>query len=84
MIDLDTALGQQLLQVAVGEPVPEVPADRDRDHLRREPEPGKRGPLDRGTGGSRSMHPPSFLSQAPLPPPGSKNATVPPPAAIAV
>jgi excisionase family DNA binding protein len=41
----------------------QVPADRDRDHLGWEPEPGKRRPVDLGTGGSRSTHPPSFLRQ---------------------
>jgi Cytidylate kinase-like family len=31
-------VSEQLLDVAVGQAVPQVPADRDRDHLRREPE----------------------------------------------
>ncbi len=38
VIDADPALGQQLLDVPVGQSVPQVPADRDRDHLTREPE----------------------------------------------
>ena len=37
--------------------------DCDRDHLRREPEPRERRPLDLGTGNSTSTHPPSLLSQ---------------------
>jgi hypothetical protein len=61
----DTALGQQLLDIPVGQPVAEIPADSDRDHLGREPEAGKRGPVDVGTGGSRSTHSPSFLSRGP-------------------
>jgi hypothetical protein len=38
VIDGDTALGQQLPGIPVGQAVPQVPADRDRDHLPREPE----------------------------------------------
>jgi hypothetical protein len=33
VVDLDAALGQQLLDVAVGQAVAQVPADRGRDHL---------------------------------------------------
>jgi len=39
VVDLDAALGQQLLDVAVGEPEPEVPADRRNDHIGREAKP---------------------------------------------
>jgi hypothetical protein len=39
VIDFDAALGEQLLHISVGERVPQVPADRDGDHRRREPEP---------------------------------------------
>jgi len=35
MVDGDAALGQQFLDVAVGEAVAQAPADRDRDHLPR-------------------------------------------------
>jgi len=42
VIDVHTPLGQQLLHVPIGESVPEVPPDRNRDHLRREPEPSER------------------------------------------
>jgi hypothetical protein len=38
VIDGDTVLSQQFLHVAVGQAIPQVPADRDRDHLGREPE----------------------------------------------
>jgi hypothetical protein len=48
VVDLDATLGQQLFDVAVGQAVAEVPADRDCDHLRRKPEPGKRRPVDLG------------------------------------
>jgi hypothetical protein len=37
VIDLDAALGQQLLDVAVGQPVAQVPAHRDSDDFSREP-----------------------------------------------
>ena len=38
VINGDTALGQQFLNVPLREAVPQVPADRDGDHLPREPE----------------------------------------------
>jgi hypothetical protein len=37
----DAALGQQLLDIPVGQALAQVPADRDRDHLPREPEAGE-------------------------------------------
>jgi len=39
VVHLDTAFGEQLLHVPVGQPEPQIPADRQRDHLRRKPEP---------------------------------------------
>ena len=42
MVDGDTAFGEQLLDIAVGQAVPQVPADRDRDHVTGEPEPSRR------------------------------------------
>lgn len=36
VIDLDTALGEQLLNVAVRQPVAQVPAPRQQGHLRRD------------------------------------------------
>jgi hypothetical protein len=41
VVDLDAAFGQQLLDVAVGEPEPELPADRQHDHLGWEAEDGE-------------------------------------------
>jgi hypothetical protein len=38
MVDLDPALGEQLLEIALREPEPSVRAHRQGDHLRREPE----------------------------------------------
>ncbi len=37
VVDLDAALGQQLFDVAVGQPVAQIPAHRDRDHLTSKP-----------------------------------------------
>ena len=39
MVDLDAALGEQLLEIPVGESEPQVLADRQHDHLWWEPEP---------------------------------------------
>ncbi len=38
MVDLDATLGEKLFEVPVGQPVPEVPAHRQQDHLGRETE----------------------------------------------
>jgi hypothetical protein len=46
--------------------VAQVPADRDRDHLRRERNPASADPLDTWTGGSKSTHTPSLLRTAPV------------------
>ncbi len=42
MVHLDAALGEDLLQVPVGQSVPQVPADRQQDDVRRETEPHER------------------------------------------
>jgi hypothetical protein len=54
----DTALGQQLLDIPVGQAIPQVPPDRDRDHLPREPETSE----DRGR--TRRTHPTSLQPAA--------------------
>jgi len=41
VIDGDAGLGQQFLNVSVGQSVVQVSADRDRDHLGRKPEASK-------------------------------------------
>jgi predicted amidophosphoribosyltransferase len=43
VIDLDAALGEQLLNITVGQALPQIPPHRDRDHLAREPIPGRSG-----------------------------------------
>jgi hypothetical protein len=44
MVDRDPAFGQQLFDVPIREPVPEIPPDRHQHHLRREPETGEARP----------------------------------------
>jgi hypothetical protein len=41
VVDLDPTLGQQLLDVPVGEAEPQVPTDGQGDDLRWEPVPGE-------------------------------------------
>ncbi len=41
VVDLDPALGQELLDVPVGQAEPQVPPHRKRDDLGREPVPGE-------------------------------------------
>jgi hypothetical protein len=46
VVDLDAALGEQLVDVAVGQAEAHVPADRKDDDLGREAEAGKGGAHD--------------------------------------
>ncbi len=41
VVNADAAFGEQFLDVAVGQAVSQIPADRDRDHLTRETESGE-------------------------------------------
>jgi hypothetical protein len=41
VVDLDPALGEQLLDITVGQPEAQVPADSDDDDIGREPESGE-------------------------------------------
>ena len=43
VIDVDAPLRQELLDIAIGQPEPEVPPHRHHDHLGREAVPGERG-----------------------------------------
>jgi hypothetical protein len=69
MIDVDAAFGQEFLDVAVGQPVAQLPAHRHRDHFWRETESGERGPRYRW--GATTAH------QTTLPDLRSVNATAP-------
>jgi hypothetical protein len=44
VVDLDPALGEELLAVAVGQAEAQVPADREHNHVGWEAEAGKGGP----------------------------------------
>jgi hypothetical protein len=45
VIDIDAALGEEIFEIAIRQTEPEIPADRQHDHLRREPEPRERRKL---------------------------------------
>jgi hypothetical protein len=77
VINLDTTLSQQLLDVAIREPITQIPAHRDRDHLGRKPETSE------GRPGNWSRTPASGEPHRPiLPDPQSTDAT--PPDALSV
>ena len=42
VVDLDPTLGEELFDVAVGEPIPQIPTHSKDDDLRWEPEPFER------------------------------------------
>src|SRR5947209_14244993 len=42
VVDLHSALGQQLFDIAIGESITEIPAHCQHDHLSGEPEAGER------------------------------------------
>jgi hypothetical protein len=54
VIDLDASLGEQLLDVAIGQAEAQVPADRQDDHVRWEAEAGECRPGD-GCGAGRRV-----------------------------
>jgi hypothetical protein len=56
VVDLDTAVGEELLDVAVGQAEAEVPADRDDDDVGREAEAGKGGPRNWSTARAAGSH----------------------------
>ena len=49
MVDLDAALGEEFLKVAVGQAEAQVPADRQHDHSdgKRKPAKAERGAIER-------------------------------------
>jgi hypothetical protein len=56
MVGLDAALGEQLLDIAVGQPEAQVPADRDDDHVGWETEAGEGGSRDWREARAASSH----------------------------
>jgi hypothetical protein len=72
VVDLDTALSEQLLDIAVGQAEAQVPADRDDDDLGWELKADEGGPRDgSGTRAASSHAPVSLLEGV------TANATVP-------
>ena len=51
VVDLDTAFGEELFDVAVGQAEAQIPADRQHDHIMREAETAK---ADRAMGSGRT------------------------------
>jgi hypothetical protein len=56
VVDLDTAFGEEFLDVAVGQTEAEVPADRQHDHIRWEAEAGECRPSDGSGSGAAGSH----------------------------
>jgi hypothetical protein len=52
VIDLDTAFGQEFLDIAVRQAVPEIPANSQQDHVGREPETSETTEMQDGHDGS--------------------------------
>src|SRR5215218_8059763 len=63
MVDLGTALSEQLLDVAVGEAEAEVPADRQHDDVRWEPEASEGRPRDCTRTNATGSHADSLAAQ---------------------
>ena len=42
VVNLDSTLGEELFDIAIRKAEPQVPPNREDDHIGREPEPGKR------------------------------------------
>src|SRR5690349_21780881 len=64
MVDVDASLGEQLLNVPVGEPVAQVPPRGQQDHVRREPEPDERPRGRRST--DQTFHCPTPADPSPI------------------
>ena len=47
VINLDTAFGEQLFNITVREPISQIPAHRQQDHIRGNPETNKRRTIKR-------------------------------------
>jgi hypothetical protein len=56
VVDLNAALDEELLDVAVGQAEPQVPAHREDDYLGWKPEASEGGPLDRGRARATGFH----------------------------
>lgn len=47
MIDINTAFCKRFFNIAIGKPIPQIPAHSQQDHLRRKPEPNERRTIKR-------------------------------------
>ena len=77
VVDLDATLGEEFLDVAIGQPVAQVPAHREHDHLGREPEAFERRARNRGDRVTTTRHHPATLTARPDPPPTQQSQTTP-------
>ena len=81
MVDLDTSLGEQLLDIAVGQAEAQVPADRQHDHVGWEAEAGEGGARRNRPAGAvsgshgRSLHRPDHLTANATEPSGCPRPT---------
>ena len=74
VVDLDATLGEKLFEVPVGQPVPQVPAHRQQDHLGRETESSEpRGHRHRRSRTASALHRATLTATV-----RSVNATEPP------
>ena len=74
MINGDAAFGEEFFEITIRQTEAQVPAHREHDHFRREPEPCERRELNHARWNSTmSSHPSSLVDQ-----PSSNNATEPP------
>ena len=65
VVDLDAALGQELLKISVGQSEAQVPAHREQDHLRRELEARERRAWPASWAiGAVTLHPTSLAHRA--------------------
>ena len=74
VIDLDAALGEEFLEIAVRQSVSEIPANGQHDHLGREPEPGECRQIRWGQRTTSPVFHPDSFADAMM---RSINATVP-------
>jgi hypothetical protein len=56
MVDLDTTLGEQLLDISVGQTEAQVPADGEHDHIGRKAEAGNDRSRKRSSASAAASH----------------------------
>jgi hypothetical protein len=63
VVDLDPALGEQFLDIAIGQAEAQVPADRQHNHIGWEPEAGEGGPYSGSRTRAASSHTESLAAR---------------------